>query len=225
MESLSDQAEDVGRKLKGITERIKNFTATLKTSSALTIRLTKILQTIFSVVRMTINAIKILRYILDPVIVLIKELTNQILDKLAFLGNKVSSSVSLIESVVVKLHDILEGIIDEIALPEFLEDVFSTITNIFKTISDAKPLSKISEFIKTFIKSFKDSIKQGGILETVIKVLKSAFSVLFEVMKGAARILSAILPIIFNILNSIGKLAGSLSGTFANAMLSIVTFI
>ena len=225
MESLSDQAEDIGRKLKEITERIKNFTSNLKTSSALTIRLSKILQTIFSVVKMTINAIKILRYVLDPFVVLVKELTNQILDKLAFLGNKVSSSVSLIENVVVKLHDILEGIINEITLPEFLEDIFSTISNIFKTISDVKPLSKILEFIQTFIKSFKDSIKQGGILENIIKLLKSAFSVLFEVMKGAARILSAILPIIFNILNSIGKLAGSLSGTFTNAMLSIINFI
>ena len=89
MESLSDQAEDVGRRLKGITERIREFTSTLKTSSALTIRLTKILQTIFSIVKMGINAIKILRYILDPIVDLVKELTNQILDKLAFLGNKV----------------------------------------------------------------------------------------------------------------------------------------
>ena len=225
MESMSDQAEDIGKRLKGITERVKNFTSILKTSSALTIRLSKILQTIFSVIKMTINGIKILRYVLDPVVVLIKELTNQILDKLAFLGNKVSSSVSLIENVVVKLHDILEGIINEIALPEFLEDIFSTITNVFKIISDVKPLSKILEFVQTFIKSFKDSIKQGGILENIIKLLKSAFSILFEVIKGASKVLSVILPIIFNILNSIGKLAGSLSGTFANAMVSIINFI
>ena len=224
MEEYSDKANDIGRKLKNLTARIKEFTSQFKGTTALTMRLSKILEGIFTVVKITVNALRTTRYILDPIVELAKQLVGQVLDRMSYFGSKIISTTSLIEKIAIKLHDILQGFIDELGLPEFLEEIFDTIEGIFTTISDASPISKVVELVKNFVKAFKDAVKDGDLLNSVVKLLKTTFSVLFKVLSGAIKIISAILPIVFNILSAIGNVAGSLSGTLFKTLGSIVDF-
>ena len=225
MEEYSDQAEDIGRKIKTLTQKLRDFTAIIKQSEAFTLRLSRILKTIFTFVKMGINALKIVRYILDPLVDLGKELINKVLDKIAYAGNKVNSIAYKLEAIVIKLHDAVQGLVDDIDLPNFLEDVFGFIGDIFKVIADAKPITKIIDLVKNFVKIFKENIKSGGILKTIIDAIKSTFSLLFKVLTGAMKLVSSLLPMIFSIFNSFASLAGNLSGTFINLLLSAIKFI
>ena len=82
MESASDQVDDIARRLKDLTQQIKDFTYNLKMSEELGSRLSKIFQVIFSLLKGGVIVLKTIRFIIDPIIELGKQIVGQVLDQI-----------------------------------------------------------------------------------------------------------------------------------------------
>ena len=112
MEKASDQVDDVSRRLKELTQRIKDFTYSLKVSEELGSRISKIFQVIFSILKGGLIVLKTIRFIIDPIIELGKQLVNKVLDQIIYSTNKLVKAGENFESFAVKLQNIVANLVD-----------------------------------------------------------------------------------------------------------------
>ena len=148
MEDESAQAQDIGNKLKTLTGNLKAFTKRLQMSEATSLRLRKIFEGLFSVLKSFLTILKAIRYILDPVIELGKQLITAVIDKLISLFGRININGNKFIKLSNKLHDALEKLFD--ATIDF-SGIFKTIIKTLKAFVNAlsNVFKKISEFIKS----------------------------------------------------------------------------
>ena len=188
MEDESAQAQDIGNKLKTLTGNLKAFTKRLQMSEATSLRLRKIFEGLFSVLKSFLTILKAIRYILDPVIELGKQLITAVIDKLISLFGRINVNGNKFIKLSNKLHDALEKLFD--ATIDF-SGIFKTIIKTLKAFINAlsNVFKKISEFIKStgviekittsltdFWNSFINSAKDFG------KIFKNTISKVFNSM-------------------------------------------
>ena len=226
MEKESDQVSDIARKLKSLTNNIKEFTNKLKMSEVVQARISKIFQTLFSIVRSGIIVLQTIRYIIDPIIELGKELVGQILDQILYSTNKLLKVGNKIESFAERVQSILIDIIDVIDLPGFLSEVFSLINDIFKEISNTNPLDNILKWINSFIDAFKEA---GGTIDNFKKIFSAVFNLFSTVndiiVSVVSTIVKNIIPVLNDIINVISTIAGFAGGVIVTAISTIADII
>ena len=192
MEDESAQANDIGNKIKTLTGNLKAFTKRLQMSEATSLRLRKILEGLFSVLKGFLVISKAILYILDPVIELGKQLITTIIDKLISLFGKVNINGNKLIKLSNKLHAALENLFD------------STIdfSGIFKTI--IKTLKAIVSALANVFKKISEFIASTGIIEKIIGTLNN----FWEAFISAAKTFGSIFK------NTISKVFGSMNSLF-----------
>ena len=214
MESASDQVDDIARRLKDLTQRIKDFTYNLKMSEELGSRLSKIFQVIFSLLKGGVIVLKTIRFIIDPIIELGKQLVGQVLDQVIYSTNKLLKVGNSFESFAVRLQNIIANLIDSLNVPAIFDDVFSFIKDTFKILENLHPIESLVKFIEDFTKAFEDA---GGTSENFKKIINSVLSVISLVRKAIISIVLTltkyVVPVLDDIIDILVKISGFILGT------------
>lgn len=191
MEDESAQAQDIGNKLKTLTGNLKAFTKRLQMSEATSLRLKKIFEGLFSVLRSFLTILKAIRYILDPVIELGKQLITAVIDKLISLFGRININGNKFIKLSNKLHDALEKLFD--ATIDF--------SGIFKTI--IKTLKAFINALSNVFKKISEFIKSTGVIEKIANSLTNFWSSFINASKDFGKIFKNTISKIFNSMNSL----------------------
>ena len=214
MESASDQVDDIARRLKDLTQRIKDFTYNLKMSEELGSRLSKVFQVIFSLLKGGLIVLKTIRFIIDPIIELGKQLVGQVLDQIIYSTNKLLKVGNGFESFAVRLQNIVANLIDSLNVPAVFDEVFAFIRDTFKILENLHPIESLIRFIEDFTQAFEDA---GGTSENFKKIINSVLSVISLVRKAIVSIVLTltkyVVPVLDDIIDILVKVAGFILGT------------
>ena len=160
----TERAQDIAEKLNNLTNRIREFTKRIKDSLENNVRLKFIFQGLFNVLKIGIQVIMGIRYAIDPIISLAKDLAKFLFDKIAGFGmnlSKVQNTAIAIENVSRKISDILSTIIESIDIVGILDKITKAVSKLFGVIAKMRPLEKLKNIIVTLLNAFKSGT--GGI--------------------------------------------------------------
>lgn len=179
--STADQAKDIARSFKNFTENLKETTARIKETIKSDERLRKILDGLFSVLRLGAQTVYAIRYALDPIITMIKDLANVVIDFAADLGvslTKTDKVTEVIFTTAQKLSNVLSKIIEVINPTGILRFVLNLLKSLYSV------LQKIVDVVKkgfSSIGSVTDKLKNifvnfGNVLKTFAQRVRDVFS-------------------------------------------------
>ena len=191
MEDESAQAQDIGNKLKTLTGNLRAFTKRLQMSEATSLRLRKIFEGLFSVLKSFLTILKAIRYILDPVIELGKQLITAVIDKLISLFGRININGNKFIKLSNKLHDALEKLFD--ATIDF--------SGIFKTI--IKTLKAFINALSNVFKKISEFIKSTGVIEKITTSLTDFWNSFINAAKDFGKIFKNTISKVFNSMNSL----------------------
>jgi tape measure domain-containing protein len=216
MESYSDKVNDIGQKLKNITETFKNFTKRLQMSEDVSSKLSYVFQGLFSVLKIGLNLIKAIRFAVDPLYETVKELANMVLTRLAQMGVSIenfSNDTSFFQKVAEKLAVAISNIIEIINPKEVLSKIFEYLEKIVGEISKWNIIEKVTGYIKDFVSTLRES---GGTQENFIKIMNGVRSILEIIIKTVLQsvkiIAKYVFPIIENLVTIVEKFLAIFSG-------------
>lgn len=212
LEDYSSQVSDIGNKFKNVTNRIKEFTERLKMSEETSSRLSKIFQGLFNILKFGINIVRAIRFIIDPLIDLGKQLITQVLDEISFYAGKITSVGSKFESVVVRIRDLLYDLIEVINPAGVLGSVFTLIQKVFRLVADYKPITRLVGHIVNFIASLKETTNLKEDLENFFDMIRSGVGLVSKIFVQILSVLFKLLPIASKIMNVVFKVIGYIIG-------------
>lgn len=212
MEEYSAQVTDIGNKFKSITNRIREFTERLKMSESMSSRLSKIFQGLFNILKFGINVVRAIRFIIDPLIDLGKQLITEVLDEISFYAGKVTSVGSKFESVVVRIRDLLYDLIEVINPAGILSSVLSFAHKILRIISDYKPITRFVGHITALIESLKETTNLKEDMSNFFAMIKSGFGLVTKILAQVVSLIFKILPVVSKVMNIVFKIIGYIIG-------------
>lgn len=212
LEDYSSQVSEIGNKFKSITSRIKEFTERLKMSEATSSRLSKIFQGLFNILKFGINIVRAIRFIIDPLIDLGKQLITQVLDEISFYAGKITSVGSKFESVVVRIRDLVYDLIEVINPAGVLSNVFALIQKVFRLVADYKPITRLVGHIVSFITSLKETTNLKEDLGNFFDMIRSGIGLVSRLFVQVLSVLFKLFPIISKIMNVVFKVMGYVIG-------------
>ena len=160
-------------------------------SEATSLRLKKIFEGLFSVLRSFLTILRAIRYILDPVIELGKQLITAVIDKLISLFGRININGNKFIKLSNKLHDALEKLFD--ATIDF--------SGIFKTI--IKTLKAFINALSNVFKKILEFIKSTGVIEKIANSLTNFWSSFINAAKDFGKIFKNTISKAFNSMNSL----------------------
>ena len=180
MEDESDQAQEIGNGIKVLTSRFKEFTKTLKLSEANSLRLKKVFDGVFSVLKGLLTLVKAARFIIDPIVDVLKQLATKILDKIIMLSGKIKINSEGLLKVSDKIHDGLVKLFDD--LSNILGSFGKVLNSLFNKIADFFKKAQLLSKAKTIFANLGNQIKK---LTPFIEKIKEQFADLGEKIKSA----------------------------------------
>ena len=174
MESENDQAEDIARNLKSITKSIQQYTERLRNNTRVLDVLSRVSQIIFNTLKFGLNIIRLIRYALDPIFEVLKQLTGRIIDEVLYFIEKINTDGSKLENFFARIHDFLEEILINLDIKGILEGLFTIIEKVFSLVSKFfSLLSKLTPVIKVVLNGVISVVnwisKLPGLLNDAIK--------------------------------------------------------
>ena len=166
MEDESDQAREIGSNLKTLTKSFQAFTKKLEMSEVTSLRLHKIFEGLFSILKFGIQVLKAIRYVVDPIFEIIKQLSSIIIDKLIY-------SISKLE-------------IDANGIMQFTDKIGESLTNIFEPLLDllrgTDILSNFSNYFRSFVDTSNDQIFDlGNVFEKMFAIVTKLFKIIASI--------------------------------------------
>lgn len=186
MEDESDQAREIGSNLKTLTKSFQAFTKKLEMSEVTSLRLRKIFEGLFSILKFGIQVLKAIRYILDPIFELGKKLISVVLDKIVGLINSVQISGEFLFKTAEKINDVITSIFE--ASFDF-SGILGSIVNLLKTLGSA---------IGKLFKQLFEFIKQSKVFTNISDVIQ-------KFINNAAKVIEKIQPLLNSLLNVVKK--------------------
>ena len=180
MEDESDQAQEIGNGIKVLTSRFKEFTKTLKLSEANSLRVKKVFEGVFSVLKGLLTLVKAARFIIDPIIDVLKQLATKILDKIIMLSGKIKINSEGLLKISDKIHDSLVKLFDD--LSNILGSFGKILSSLFNKIADFFKKAQLLNKVKTIFANLGNQIKK---LTPFIEKIKEQFADLGEKIKSA----------------------------------------
>ena len=197
MEDESDQAREIGSNLKTLTKSFQAFTKKLEMSEVTSLRLRKIFEGLFSILKFGIQVLKAIRYILDPIFELGKKLISVVLDKIVGLINSVQISGEFLFKTAEKINDVITSIFDASfdfsgilgSIINLLKTLVSAIGKIFKQLFEFIKQSKVFISISDFIQKFINNVAKGiekiqPLLNSLLNVVKKVIKVLLQIPRA-----------------------------------------
>ena len=180
MQDESDQAQEIGNGIKVLTSRFKEFTKTLKLSEANSLRLKKVFEGVFSVLKGLLTLVKAARFIIDPIVDVLKQLATKILDKIIILSGKIKINSEGLLKISDKIHDGLVKLFDD--LSNILGSFGKILSSLFNKIADFFKKAQLLNKVKTIFANLGNQIKK---LTPFIEKIKEQFADLGEKIKSA----------------------------------------
>lgn len=179
MKDESDQAQEIGNGIKVLTSRFKEFTKTLKLSEANSLRVKKVFEGVFSVLKGLLTLVKAARFIIDPIIDVLKQLATKILDKIIMLSGKIKINSEGLLKVSDKIHDGLVRLFDDLSI--ILKSFEKILSSLFNKIADFFKKAQLLNKVKTVFANLGNQIKK---LSPFIEKIKEQFVDLGERIKS-----------------------------------------
>lgn len=203
----AERAKDIGARFKEFTARLKEHTKQMLSAIQNDTRFTRILQGLFSVLKVGVTILKALWYALDPIIYTVKTMVGQIAEFAAEIGDSLSNTETVTNKIIniaQKLNEVLAKIV------EFINPtgILAGFINILKAVARA-----FKNVFKNISKSFNDVTNDGETLTEFMKGLISLAEGLKKVFVSLAETLSKYLsPVLEFLVENFGNLLGSLVG-------------
>ena len=179
MEDESDQAQEIGNGIKVLTSRFKEFTKTLKLSEANSLRVKKVFEGVFSVLKGLLTLVKAARFIIDPIVDVLKQLATDILDKIIMLSGKIKINSEGLLKVSDKIHDGLVRLFNDLSI--ILKSFEKILSSLFNKIADFFKKAQLLNKVKTVFANLGNQIKK---LSPFIEKIKEQFVDLGEKIRS-----------------------------------------
>ena len=161
LEDENDQAQEIGRNLKQISTNLKSFSERVLNTTNYAGNLTRVFKILFNGLKFGLQVIQAIRYAVDPIVETIKQLAGRLSDEILYYMERFSLDGSVIESIAIRLHDVIEDLLSAIDVEDVLEIVLTLVRGVIDVVSNLlKLLSKAAPIIKTVTKFIIDLIKK-----------------------------------------------------------------
>lgn len=207
MEDESDQAREIGSNLKTLTKSFQAFTKKLEMSEVTSLRLRKIFEGLFSILKFGIQVLKAIRYILDPIFELGKKLISVVLDKIVGLINSVQISGEFLFKTAEKINNIITSIFE--ASFDF-SGILGSIINLLKTLVSA--IGKIFKQLFEFIKQSKVFISISDIIQKFINNVAKGIEKIQPLLNSLLNVVKKVIKVLLQIPRALNNISKSLTG-------------
>ena len=207
MEDESDQAREIGSNLKTLTKSFQAFTKKLEMSEVTSLRLRKIFEGLFSILKFGIQVLKAIRYILDPIFELGKKLISVVLDKIVGLINSVQISGEFLFKTAEKINDVITSIFD--ASFDF-SGILGSIINLLKTLVSA--IGKIFKQLFEFIKQSKVFISISDVIQKFINNVAKVIEKIQPLLNSLLNVVKKVIKVLLQIPRALNNISKSLTG-------------
>lgn len=224
-ESYNDQVTELANNFKIFTDRLKNYTATIKTALEDNQKLSNIFTGLFSLIKIGALALNGIRYSLDPILTLAKNTLGYITDRLSYLvshTSKMEGVINTINSISIKLHDTIESIIDVIDPRAVLGGILNFLKDIVRTIKDNAPLESFTTTFKEFFESLKENGANAENFKRIMNGLTSIFDILTKTIIKIVEISSKYLLPVLNVILTIASKIVSFSAGLITSILALI---
>ena len=207
MEDESDQAREIGSNLKTLTKSFQAFTKKLEMSEVTSLRLRKIFEGLFSILKFGIQVLKAIRYILDPIFELGKKLISVVLDKIVGLINSVQISGEFLFKTAEKINDVITSIFEE----SFdFSGILGSIINLLKTLVSA--IGKIFKQLFEFIKQSKVFISISDVIQKFINNVAKGIEKIQPLLNSLLNVVKKVIKVLLQIPRALNNISKSLTG-------------
>ena len=207
MEDESDQAREIGSNLKTLTKSFQAFTKKLEMSEVTSLRLRKIFEGLFSILKFGIQVLKAIRYILDPIFELGKKLISVVLDKIVGLINSVQISGEFLFKTAEKINDVITSIFD--ASFDF-SGILGSIINLLKTLGSA--IIRIFKQLFEFIKQSKVFISISDVIQKFINNVAKGIEKIQPLLNSLLNVVKKVIKVLLQIPRALNNISKSLTG-------------
>lgn len=207
MEDESDQAREIGSNLKTLTKSFQAFTKKLEMSEVTSLRLRKIFEGLFSILKFGIQVLNAIRYILDPIFELGKKLISVVLDKIVGLINYVQISGEFLFKTAEKINDVITSIFE--ASFDF-SGILGSIINLLKTLGSA--IVKIFKQLFEFIKQSKVFISISDVIQKFINNVAKGIEKIQPLLNSLLNVVKKVIKVLFQIPRALNNISKSLTG-------------
>lgn len=222
MESESDQAKDIARNVKGITNSLRILTESMLNTIQNTKVITNVFEAFFKVVRAGLVLIQGIKYSLEPIYYTLKRMATEALYRVASLVGGIDGILNHIIVISNKLNKMLWSIMDVLDPSYVLASAFNLIEKIYNLIAEFDPLGKLIKFTEEFFRGLKDG---GATEENFIKITKSVFSLINILSKAFIKITAAITKYVLPILDKLVNIVGYVVGVLAGAVVYVTALV
>lgn len=227
--NTTDKAKDLGEQLIALTNRWREFTKRVKDSLENSAQLQFILEGLFNVLKLGLYTLKAIRYAIDPIISLSKELVTNIFNRVAAFGSslsKLEKIISKIETAAIDINTVFLNLFETIDINNLLNIILDGFSEFLSIIKDINPLKIFTSLFKSFVNGFKQS---GGIFENIKKIfegLVTIFKATIKVLNSLAGVLGKYLvPALEVFVAIVSSLYGVLTGILVNILGFIGSFV
>ena len=207
MEDESDQAREIGSNLKTLTKSFQAFTKKLEMSEVTSLRLRKIFEGLFSILKFGIQVLKAIRYILDPIFELGKKLISVVLDKIVGLINSVQISGEFLFKTAEKINDVITSIFE--ASFDF-SGILGSIVNLLKTLGSA--IVKLFKQLFEFIKQSKVFISISDVIQKFINNVAKGIEKIQPLLNSLLNVVKKVIKVLLQIPRALNNISKSLTG-------------
>lgn len=207
MEDESDQAREIGSNLKTLTKSFQAFTKKLEMSEVTSLRLRKIFEGLFSILKFGIQVLNAIRYILDPIFELGKKLISVVLDKIVGLINSVQISGEFLFKTAEKINDVITSIFD--ASFDF-SGILGSIVNLLKTLGSA--IGKLFKQLFEFIKQSKVFISISDVIQKFINNVAKGIEKIQPLLNSLLNVVKKVIKVLLQIPRALNNISKSLTG-------------
>ena len=207
MEDESDQAREIGSNLKTLTKSFQAFTKKIEMSEVTSLRLRKIFEGLFSILKFGIQVLKAIRYILDPIFELGKKLISVVLDKIVGLINSVQISGEFLFKTAEKINDVITSIFE--ASFDF-SGILGSIINLLKTLVSA--IGKIFKQLFEFIKQSKIFISISDVIQKFINNVAKGIEKIQPLLNSLLNVVKKVIKVLLQIPRALNNISKSLTG-------------
>jgi tape measure domain-containing protein len=174
MEDESDQAQEIGNTIKQLTSRFKEWTKTIKLSDASALKLQKVLEGVFTVLKGAFALLRAGLTIVSPIIDVLKQVASSVLDEIVTLIGKLNFSGEGLLSLADRIYEVVGTFFSDVVdIPKIIKTIINVVSTLAKVLGAL--IKRIYEFVKTssLIKSAINIFKKlGAMLQKISPVFE-----------------------------------------------------
>ena len=228
-EDETDKANDLGVKLKSITERIKDWSLRVKEAVSENSEFANILRGVFSIAKLGLTVMNAIKYALDQIVSALKSLVKDIFRRISYYLSDLSFMEDIFGTIVEysnKVADALTDLFNEIGKSDIFDKVISFFKSLFAELAKANIISNVTGVVKSFFAALSNN---GKTAEAFKNIFASIFTILSRIGSAILKIVGLInkyvVPLISKLLSFVASISGGLIGTLIDIVSSIFQLI